>query len=105
MTRAPGWIGFAGMAAIAVIVLVVLWVKDLRDAERDREFPLVVVARETTLRRGNADAYPPRLGSRLPRGVEARKLNERGGWIQVRLAGGAIGWLPAFAIVSNVGRS
>ena len=28
------------------------------------------------------------------KGVEARELTRRGGWVQVRLASGAIGWVP-----------
>ena len=53
-----------------------------------------MVTDDAVLRRGNAESYPPRLDPRLPRGVEARELTRRGGWVQVELAGGAAGWLP-----------
>jgi hypothetical protein len=60
----------------------------------------VVLANDVDLRKGNADAYPERLDAKLPRGVEARKLAERGGWIQVRLAGGVVGWIPGTLVLS-----
>lgn len=64
----------------------------LRDVEAH---PVVVLARDgLRLRKGNGDSYPPRRDTPLSRGVEARLLFERGAWLQVRLAGGEIGWLP-----------
>lgn len=99
MTRAPGWLGFAAAAATAAALLGALWVRDQRRQDREDRDPVVVVARDATLRRGNADAYPARLEAKLPRGVEARALAARGGWVQVRLAGGAVGWLPESAVV------
>jgi hypothetical protein len=56
--------------------------------------PLRIVRATATLRRGNGESYPPRIESRLPRGAEVRELARRGDWVQVQLAGGAIGWLP-----------
>jgi hypothetical protein len=99
MTRAPGWLGFGLMCAACLALLGGLWLKDRRDQRRANEYPLVVVARETTLRKGNAEAFPARIGTRLPRGVEARKLAERGGWLQVRLADGTVGWIPETSVV------
>ena len=99
MTRVPGWLAFAAAAATAAALLGGLWVRDQRRQDRADRLPLVVVARDATLRRGNADAYPARLDAKLPRGVEARALAARGGWVQVRLAGGAVGWLPESAVV------
>ncbi len=63
---------------------------------REAEHPLVVVARDgVPLSRGNGPTYPPH--PRLPqlnRGMEARLLHRRGGWLQVELPGGAVGWVP-----------
>jgi hypothetical protein len=95
MSRAPGWLGLAGLAAAGLLVLGGLWWHEARHADPR---PLVVVAADTVLRKGNADAYPPRLEGRLPAGVEARELTRRGGWVQVELAGGAVGWLPEAAV-------
>jgi hypothetical protein len=100
MTRAPGWLAVAGLCVAAVAALGVLWMQDRRERARENEYPLVVVSRDTVLRKGNSAGYPARLEPKLPRGVEARKLGERGGWVQVRLAGGAVGWLPASAVVN-----
>jgi tetratricopeptide (TPR) repeat protein len=68
---------------------------------QDQEQALVVVAvNGATLRRGNGALYPQH--ARLPvvnRGMEARLLSERGGWVQVQFPGGDIGWLPRGAVL------
>jgi tetratricopeptide (TPR) repeat protein len=69
----------------------------IRAAEdRDRAVhPLVVIARDGVLvRRGNSMAFPVRYDTPLNRGVEARLLYERAGWLQIQLFGGEIGWVP-----------
>jgi hypothetical protein len=101
MSRAGGWLGLAGLAAAALLALGGLW---WHDALRADPRPRVVVAADAVLRKGNADAYPPRLEAKLPRGVEARELGRRGGWVQVELAGGAVGWLPEAAVLASGGR-
>ena len=65
-----------------------------------RNFLKAMAVGDAVLRKGNSAGYPARLEPKLPRGVEARKLGERGGWVQVRLAGGAVGWLPASAVMN-----
>jgi tetratricopeptide (TPR) repeat protein len=66
---------------------------------REAENPPVVIARDgVALCRGNGPTYPPH--PRLPqlhRGMEARLLHRRGGWLQVELPGGAVGWVPQAA--------
>ncbi|QDU18669.1 SH3 domain-containing protein [Urbifossiella limnaea] len=95
MTRAPAWLGVSALSLAALAALAaLLW----QDARRDPR-PVVVVAADVFLRRGNADSYPPRLEPRLPRGAEARELGRRGGWVQVELAGGAAGWVPEAAVL------
>jgi hypothetical protein len=100
MTRAPGWLVFATLWVAGLALLGTLWLFDRHRHERENELPLLVVARDATLRKGNADAYPARLDAKLPRGVEVRKLAERGGWVQVQIAGGAVGWLPGTAVMA-----
>jgi hypothetical protein len=57
--------------------------------------PLVVILDDgVLLRKGDGLAYPPRYDTPLNRGAEARLLFERGGWLQVELAGGEVGWVP-----------
>lgn len=72
------------------------WTAVRAGEERDREIhPLVVIARDgVVLRRGNSKAFPPRFETPLNRGVEARFLFEREGWVQIELSGGEIGWAP-----------
>lgn len=70
-----------------------------RQNQFEREHPVVVVAKDTVLRTGNGDAYPPRVEAPLPRGAEVRELGRRGGWVQVELPGGAVGWLPAASVL------
>jgi hypothetical protein len=99
MTRSRAWLAVAVPAAIALTTLGLAWLGTRRELEEENATPLVIVAEDVVLRRGNADSYPPRLEARIPRGVEARELTRRGGWAQVRLAGGAVGWLPESAIL------
>jgi hypothetical protein len=101
MTHVPGWLLFAGVSLIGLAVLGGLWIQDSRQQTRENEYPLVVLAEDVLLRKGNSEGYPARLEPKLPRGVEARKLTERGGWLQVRLAGGAVGWVPGTSVMSD----
>jgi hypothetical protein len=94
MVRNALWLAFAGLSLAALLALGGLWLQDRRIRGREESLPLLVVARDVVLRRGNADAYPPRLDAALPRGAEVRELSRRGGWVQVQLPGGAVGWLP-----------
>lgn len=98
MTHARGW---AVTAMLLLVVLVGFAYRLGQDRAADRRWAAVVVlARDEVLRTGNATAFPPRLEPALPRGVEARRRAERGGWVQVELAGGAVGWLPAEALLT-----
>jgi len=97
MTRGPGWLVVAGAALTALAVLGGLWAYDWRQALADPRL-LLVVTDDATLRRGNGPTYPPRLEPNLPKGVEAREVARRGGWVQVELAGGTVGWLPETAV-------
>ena len=64
-------------------------------AELDRRSPLVIVAENTPLYRGNGTSYPHHPDvPLLPRGMEVRQQHRRGNWLQVRLTSGEIGWLP-----------
>jgi hypothetical protein len=103
MVRVAGWLVFAGFWLACLGLFGGLWWQDWRVRERDEGRPLVVVRDDVFLRKGNAEAYPQRLEPGLPRGVEARELTRRGGWVQVELAGGAVGWLPEGAVIRKDG--
>ncbi len=61
--------------------------------------PLVVIAEDgVKLRRGNGPSYVTHAQlPQLNRGMEAHLLHRRGGWLQVSLPTGAVGWVPATA--------
>ncbi|QJW95863.1 SH3 domain-containing protein [Frigoriglobus tundricola] len=99
MTRSVTWLGFAAVWLVGLALLGGLWLQDARARDRDESLPLRVVVSDTVLRKGNADAYLPRVEPALPRGTEVRELARRGGWVQVELAGGAVGWLPEAATI------
>jgi tetratricopeptide (TPR) repeat protein len=84
------------LAALGFVLLAVqLWL--VREEVRH---PLVVVARDRVLlRSGNGLTYPPRYATPVNRGVEARLLHERSSWLQIELAGGEIGWVPADSVL------
>lgn len=100
LTARDGWavpvavVGFAGLAADG-------WVgwRIASEEAADREYPAAVVAADAVLRRGNGDSHAARLPMPLPAGVEVRVVGDRGGWVRVRVAGGATGWLPESAVV------
>jgi hypothetical protein len=101
MTRATRWLALAGAMIVGLALLGSLWWHDLRGRQREEQQPLLVLREDVPFRKGNADSYPLRLegASRLPRGVEARELTRRGGWVQIRLPSGVIGWLPEAAVL------
>jgi hypothetical protein len=85
------------MLAMGLAAWLLLRVEEER--ERD-EHPLVVIAKDgVLLRRGNGSAFPPRYTQPVNRGVEARRLFERDGWVQIELSGGEIGWVPRDAVL------
>lgn len=54
----------------------------------------VVVQKQTTVRKGNAESYEPALTAPLDEGVEFEVVERRGDWLLVRLPGGQEGWIP-----------
>ncbi len=103
MTRQRRWLVCAAVAgAFTLLAGLGAWLLAEHDAWQDRE-PLVVVAAEAApFHTGNGTRYPrhPAL-SVLPAGLEARGLHQRGGWRQIRLATGEIGWVRARDVVAD----
>jgi len=98
MTRQRRPLLTGGLILLAAVGLTA-WVIAASRAERAAAArPLVVITdNEVWLRTGNGPAYSRRGEAPLKRGVEARLLFERGGWLQVELTGGEVGWVPRTA--------
>ena len=54
----------------------------------------VVVVEEVEARKGNAESFAPAFSTPLEEGVEFTVLEERGGWLHIRLRTGPEGWIP-----------
>ena len=82
----------------------VYWAYLENQAAWRQDHPLVIIrADRVPLRKGNGPSYDvnPDL-PQLARGMEARRLRERGGWLQIQFAGGAVGWVErAAALVDD----
>ncbi len=94
--------GFLVLSLTAFVVSAFLAMILVLEGTRNRDHevhPLVVVAQDGVhLRKGNGESYPLRYETPLNRGVEARLVHERAGWVQVELSGGETGWLPRTAV-------
>ena len=86
---------FIAVGAIGFTAAAILFARIRTDVE---PLPVVVVS-ETILREGNGHTYPARVVEMLPRGAEVRELARRGGWMQVEIPGGAVGWVPLAAVI------
>lgn len=94
MIRWRGWLiaaalGFA-ITAVPAIGTAIEW----RDRARDEVTPVVVLKSDTVLRSGNGADYAPRFDAPLPRGQEMQRIFDKGGWFQVELPNGVVGWVP-----------
>lgn len=84
-----------GVGLLACLLL--LWKFD-GEREAEEQPPTLVVSAEAYLRKGNGMTHQPRIEFPMPRGTEVRERVRRGGWVQVQVAGGAVGWLPEGAV-------
>jgi hypothetical protein len=100
MTRRAIWLLLSLVGFVALIGGGILWWTEERRLQEEESLQLLIVQEDTILRRGNARIYPPRLEAVLPAGAEVRELTRRGGWVQVQLAGGVVGWLPEGAVLA-----
>jgi hypothetical protein len=100
--RRRRWMAYLLVAAVSLIAIGVIAVRALlerSEQQRNELQPIVVVAQDTFLRRGNGEEYSPRITAPLPPGAEVRRLFERHGWLQVELANGVVGWLPVGSVI------
>jgi hypothetical protein len=92
-----------GLLALLLASALSGWLMVRAHEQNEREeHPLVVIARDgVLLRRGNGVVFPPRYDTPVNRGVEGRLRFERGGWVQIELSGGEIGWVPRAAVLCD----
>jgi tetratricopeptide (TPR) repeat protein len=98
MVRRGGWLTAGGACLVAALLVgAAMGYEEWAEAQEEVQ-PLTVIARDgVQLSRGNWSAPPPRYETPLNRGVEARLLHDGGRWLQIELAGGEVGWVPASA--------
>lgn len=60
----------------------------------------VVISDEVIARKGDSETYQAAFTQPLSEGTEFRVLDQRGGWIHIRLAGSQDGWLPSKNVVT-----
>lgn len=95
MVRRWLWLvgGLGGLLGAGLLTL--LLVQVARGIGSEDTQPLVVIAEDgVLLRKGDSLAFPPRYETVVNRGVEARLLFQRPGWVQIELAAGEVGWVP-----------
>ncbi len=78
-----------------------LWLYLENHREWRMEHPLVVVHDDKVpLRKGNGPSYPVNPDMPLlARGMEARKIHERAGWLQIQFASGEVGWVEKKSVL------
>lgn len=94
-TSRPRWaLPVSGVGFTVIALSLVLLALLERERRMDDANPLRIVSNESILRRGNGEPFAPVLEEPIPPGAEVRTRHARGGWLQVELADGTIGWLP-----------
>lgn len=102
-TARDDWaIPVAVVGAVGLLAAVTVGWQLAREANWEAESPPLVLIRDTYLRAGNGESYPPRLEVKLPRGGEVRERLRRGGWVQVEAANGAVGWVQEGNVIPIV---
>jgi hypothetical protein len=100
MVRRWLWLvgGVGGLLGAGLLTLLLVLVA--RGIGSEDTQPLVVIAEDgVLLRKGDSLAFPPRYDTVVNRGVEARLLFQRAGWVQIELAAGEVGWVPRNYVV------
>ena len=84
------------IAVVCVVLTLIFSFSAAYDWYRfDRSEHGVVVAEDTTARKGNAESYDPAFTEPLGDGTEFTLLSHRGDWLQIRLPGDKEGWIPS----------
>lgn len=78
-----------------VVGAVVFGLSAAWDIHREKFVEECVVVREETVRKGAALTYDPAFSEPVSPGVEARILDRRRDYVEVRFTNGGVGWLPS----------
>jgi hypothetical protein len=97
-TRRPLMMASFALLFILTVVIVVVSMVDHQRRHDTESTQIEVLFRAEVLRRGDGRAFLPRREAPLPAGTEVRKIEMRGEWVQVELADGTAGWLPAASL-------
>ncbi|MCZ2342200.1 MAG: hypothetical protein LC104_10455 [Bacteroidales bacterium] len=86
-------LGTAGIFGVAMLALA------LSMGQSEPLSRCVIRTNGVTLRCGNGTAFPLRVETPLPAGIEGRVLHQRGGWVLVECESDIVGWLPESAVI------
>ena len=93
--RGPATGAAAVLSAVLLAVLVASTAVQTR--RQANVHPGVITAAEVVARQGDGPNYPPSFQDPLHAGVEFELLEQRPGWLHLRLSDGADAWVPADA--------
>lgn len=96
--RGPLYIGIVALL-LASGTAVFLGLATLYEQKANERVLVVIAQEELPLRLGNGTSYSSRYQEKLPRGVEASLVHQRGDWLQIELSGGEIGWVPLTGVL------
>jgi hypothetical protein len=101
MTQRSVLLGRAIVFLVLALVGGLLWIRLENRLRYEEQYSVVVIAEDhLPFLKGNGLSYPRHADlANLARGMEARKLLERGDWLQIRFASGEVGWVPHAAVL------
>ena len=83
-----------GLVLSALLALLLLVSISLETRRQSREQFGVITAAEVVARQGDGPNYPPSFTSALHAGTEFDLIEQRPGWLHIRLSDGADAWVP-----------
>jgi hypothetical protein len=90
------------VALVALVVAVGSTVLLVATRSEQTARPVVVITENgVQLRKGDGPSFPPRYEMPVNKGVEARLLHRRDGWLQIELSGGEVGWVAESEAVTE----
>lgn len=89
--RGIPWRSAVAAAALACALPAATVGVDVLRTSLDR--PGVVISDAVVLRKGNGEGFAPAVAESLPSGAEFTMLEERPGWLRIRLPDGQSGWI------------